>query len=319
MRKEVLYRIKALYRDDFRVTGFFFGEGEESICIIGSMRGNEYQQIYTCSRLIRQLKRFEEAGRIKDGKQILVIPCANPYSVNTKKRFWTIDNTDINRMFPGYSEGETTQRIADGIFQKIKGYKYGVQMASFYMPGNFVPQVRMMKTGRENVELAKSFGMPYVVLHNPRPFDTATLNYNWQIWETDAFSLYTTSTGSIDRESATQACAAIFNFMSKQGILDHRGYEGYVSRVVETSHFVSLRAEQSGFFESNVKAGVHVNEGEELAIISDPYTAEVRQRIISPIDGIIAFLHDETLAYQNTAMVKLIADEDSESRQGIDE
>ena len=121
MREEILYRIRALYRDDFRVRGFLFGEGEESICIIGSMRGNEYQQIYVCSRLIRRLQSLEERRRIKPGKQILVIPCANPYSVNTKKRFWTIDNTDINRMFPGYNEGETTQRIADGIFQEIKG------------------------------------------------------------------------------------------------------------------------------------------------------------------------------------------------------
>ena len=310
MREEVLYRIKAIYRDDFRVRGFLFGEGEESICIIGSMRGNEYQQIYTCSRLIGLLKKLEEKGRIKEGKQILVIPCANPYSMNTKKRFWTIDNTDINRMFPGYNEGETTQRIADGIFQQIKGYRYGVQMTSFYMSGNFVPQIRMMKTGRENVELAKSFGMPYVVLHNPRPFDTATLNYNWQIWETDAFSLYTTSTSSIDKASASQACAAILNFMSKQDVINYRGYEGYISRVVETSDFLSLRAEHSGFFESRVRAGSHVAAGEELAVITDPYIAEVRQQITSPIDGIIAFLHDETLAFQNTAMIKLIADED---------
>ena len=310
MREEVLYRIKAIYRDDFRVRGFLFGEGEESICIIGSMRGNEYQQIYTCSRLIGLLKKLEEKGRIKEGKQILVIPCANPYSMNTKKRFWTIDNTDINRMFPGYNEGETTQRIADGIFQQIKGYRYGVQMTSFYMSGNFVPQIRMMKTGRENVELAKSFGMPYVVLHNPRPFDTATLNYNWQIWETDAFSLYTTSTSSIDKASASQACAAILNFMSKQDVINYRGYEGYISRVVETSDFLNLRAEHSGFFESRVRAGSHVAAGEELAVITDPYTAEVRQQITSPIDGIIAFLHDETLAFQNTAMIKLIADED---------
>ncbi len=54
-----------------------------------------------------------------------------------KKRFWSIDNTDINRMFPGYDKGETTQRIAAGIFEKIKDYKYGIQFASFYIPGGW--------------------------------------------------------------------------------------------------------------------------------------------------------------------------------------
>lgn len=121
MKKEVLYEIKAIYRDDFRVTGYTFGEGEKALCIVGSMRGNENQQLYCCSRLVARLRQLEEEGRLIPGKQILVIPCANPYSINTKKRFWCTDNTDINRMFPGYALGETTQRIAAGVFDAIKG------------------------------------------------------------------------------------------------------------------------------------------------------------------------------------------------------
>lgn len=308
MRQETLYQIHALYRDDFRVTSFQFGEGEKCICVVGSMRGNEYQQIYACSRLIQKLKGLEEKGKLKTGKQIEVIPCINPYSMNAKKRFWTIDNTDINRMFPGYDLGETTQRIADGVFKEIKEYEYGIQFASFYMPGNFVPQVRMMKTGREKVELAKKFGLPYVVLHNPRPFDTTTLNYNWQLWDTNAFSLYTTSTGAIDKESADQAVSAILNFMSKQDIIDYQGYEGYISRVVESKDMLNIRTEKAGFFMGEIKAGQRVQKGDVLARIVAPYTGEVRQLIKASEDGIVAFVHNETLAYQYTAVIKLITD-----------
>ena len=308
MKEEIIYRIHALYRDDFRIRAFNFGEGERSLCIIGSMRGNEYQQIYVCSQLIEKLKRLEEKGRIVKGKQIMIIPCANPYSANAKKRFWTIDNTDINRMFPGYNLGETTQRIADGIFEKVKDYQYGIQFASFYMPGNFVPQVRMMKTGREDVELAKKFGFPYVILHNPRPFDTTTLNYNWQLWDTRAFSIYTTSTGEINKESASQAVSAILNFLSKQGIIDYRGYEGYISRVVETKDMINVRTERAGFFMGNVEAGRNVQKGDLMARITDPYTGRTLQEIIAPTDGIVSFIHNETLAYQYTAVIKLISD-----------
>ena len=182
MEKKVLYEIKALYRDDLRVIGYEFGEGEETLCILGSLRGNEVQQLYVCSQLVKRFKELEEQGRIHAGHKILIIPTANPYSMNIKKRFWPTDNTDINRMFPGYDLGETTQRIAAGIFDKIKDYKYGIQFTSFYMPGNFEPHVRMMKTGFEDVELAKKFGLPYVVIRKTRPYDTTTLNYNWQIW-----------------------------------------------------------------------------------------------------------------------------------------
>lgn len=104
MEKKTIFEIKALYRDDFRVTGFSFGHGKKSACIVGSMRGNENQQIYCCAGLIKELRSLEDMGCIKEGKEILVVPCVNPYSMNIKKRFWSIDNTDINRMFPGYSE-----------------------------------------------------------------------------------------------------------------------------------------------------------------------------------------------------------------------
>jgi len=52
--------------------------------------------------------------------------------MNISKQFWTMDNTDINRMFHGYDQGETTQHIADGLFKLIKDHVYGIQMASFY-------------------------------------------------------------------------------------------------------------------------------------------------------------------------------------------
>lgn len=55
-------------------------------------------------------------GLLNGGKSILVIPAANAFSMNIHKRFWPVDNTDVNRMFPGYDKGETTQRIAAGIF-----------------------------------------------------------------------------------------------------------------------------------------------------------------------------------------------------------
>ena len=194
MNKRVIYEMVGLYRDDFQITGYEFGEGEKSVCIVGSSRGNEVQQIYCCSKLVKKFRQLEAEGRICEGHKILIIPSLNPYSMNIQKRFWPTDNTDINRMFPGYDLGETTQRIADGVFREISEYQFGIQFTSFYMPGNFVPHIRLMDEGYSRIETAMQFGLPYVVKRKVRPYDTATLNYNWQVWNTEAFSLYTTAT-----------------------------------------------------------------------------------------------------------------------------
>lgn len=310
MKKRVIYEIKGLYRDHFRVTGYEFGSGEKSVCIVGSMRGNEIQQLYCCSMLVKRFKQLEEDGKLLPGHQILIIPCVNPYSMNTKKRFWSVDNTDINRMFPGYDQGETTQRIADGVFQVISEYKFGIQYTSFYMPGEFLPHVRLMATGFEDLDLARQFGMPYVVRRAVRPFDTTTLNYNWQLWETQAFSMYTTTTTNIDKKSAKESVGCILNFLKRQGIVDYRGHDGYISRVVEDTDMVSVPTKTSGIFESVVHVGDEVEKGQLLARILDCYEGEVIEELRAPADGIVFFMHGEPLTYSQTAVFKLILHEE---------
>ena len=137
-----------------------------------------------------------------------MIPAANTLSMNIHKRLWPVDNTDVNRMFPGYDKGETTQRIAADILEAVSSYDYGIQLASFYLRGKFLPHVRITdesELSRESLEMAALFGMPCTLLHKPSTFDTTTLNYNWQVWNTHAFSLFTKATGSIDEASARQA------------------------------------------------------------------------------------------------------------------
>ena len=167
MTKEIIYRFESAYRGDFNVRAYHFNKGEKSCCIVGSMRGNEIQQLYVCSKLIKALSRLEKQCRISYGHRITVIPCVNPFSVNTGKRFWSSDSRDINRDFPGISGGEPTQRIADSLMKTVSGYRYGIQFASFYIGGDFIPHVRMMETGMENASLANLFGMPYVLKRDP--------------------------------------------------------------------------------------------------------------------------------------------------------
>ena len=62
MKKEVLYSLKGIYRENFEIEGYRFGHGEKSACIVGAMRGNEIQQLYICSQLIKVLKDLEIRG-----------------------------------------------------------------------------------------------------------------------------------------------------------------------------------------------------------------------------------------------------------------
>lgn len=309
MKESIIYTIKAQYRDDFRVRAYTFGQGEKSLCIVGNFRGNEYQQVYICSQMVRRLKELEQAGRLVDGKEIMVIPSVNPSSMNIAKRFWAIDNTDINRMFPGYALGETTQRIAAGVFEVINKYQNGVQLTSFYMPGDFSPHVRIMHTGYENLEKAQDFGMPYIVVRDPRPYDTATLNYNWQIWETDAYSIYSNTTSHIDETSARRTVESIERFMICNGIIMGEAFPAEKSRLFDYDDMLSIRPQISGIYKSLVAADTHVEAGTLCAEIINPCDGEVLEELRAPASGVVFFQHSDPLIYAYTSAIKLLPDE----------
>lgn len=306
MKKECIFSLENSYRDNLNVYGYRFGKGEKAACIVGSMRGDEVQQLYICSQIVKALKHLEERGAIVGSNEILVIPSVNHSSMNIGKRFWATDNTDINRMFPGYGAGETTQRIADGVFQAIQGYTYGIQFPSFYIQGDFVPHVRMMETGFQNPSLANLFGLPYVVIRKPRPIDTATLNYNWQIWNTSAFSLYTSATRHLDEASARMAVASVLRFLTRMGILRYTSHSGFIASVIREDDLTSVKNDLPGLYQRHVEPGQEVHRGQELASILDPLEGEVISRVLAPTDGIVYFAHSDPLVMEGTIVFKII-------------
>ena len=303
MRTETIFEMTSPCRDNFRIKGFRFGEGEKTLAIVGAMRGDEVQQQYICSQLVNRLTTIEQRGGIVKGKSILVIPSCNPFSMNVSHRFWSMDNTDINRMFPGYDQGETTQRIAAAIFSALNGFEYGIQLASYYVPGDFVPHVRMLKTGYEDVETAKLFGMKYVTTCQPRPFDTTLLNYNWQLWNTKAFSVYAGHTNIINPDSCEETIDAILRMMQRTGIITPRPLPAaFESIIIDEEDLQHIKARHAGIFCRLVDAGKRVAPGKSLAHIIDPYNGQILNDVKATAEGTVIFAHHRPVVFQNALL-----------------
>ena len=310
MKKEILFSMKSPFRDDFNIYGYTFGSGSKSLAIIGSMRGDEVNQMYVCSQIVKELASLENHGYLASDVSITVIPSANPFSMNIGKRFWAMDDTDINRMFPGYDLGETTQRIAAGIFNKLENYEYGIQLASFYMPGDFIPHVRIFNTGNDYVEEANDFGLPYVMISDPTPFDTTLLNYNWQIWNTKTFSLYGGTNQKIEGMATKHLVNSILRFLIKKGMIIKRTFDpACVSETIRESQLKVIQAPSAGVFYKKKNAGDYVRKGDELGRILDPYEGTLKARIYAYVDGMMFFTHDSPLTLQNTPLFKIYGSE----------
>ncbi len=306
MNKEMLFTMNTAFRDEYSIYGYTYGKGAKAACIVGAMRGNEYQQIYICSLLSKRLAELESQGDIVSGKEIMIIPSLNYSSMNAGRKYWLSDDSDINRSFPGNPEGPATSRIAASLLERIKEYSYGIQFPSFYLQGEFISHVRMIRTGHESTNLANLFGLPYVLTSDSRSFDHATLNYNWQMEGTEAFSIYSGGTERIDEKSAGVAVSAVLRFLTRMGIIKYNCHGGYISTVMNEEDMVNIKAYDAGFFHKLVGINREVKRGQVLAEIIDPMDGKVLSEVIAPTNGIVFFVQDSPMVFQNVIIYKLI-------------
>ena len=223
-------------------------DGGKRLCVVTGIHGDELEGQYVAFLLNQELQRHPEYLR--------GVP---------------LFDLDMNRIFPGYMQGGTTQRIAGALFDAVKGYRYGIHFASFYLPGDFVPHVRIMDTGYQTSSLGNLFGLPYVVMRTPKPIDTTTLNYNWQIWESNAFSIYTSETAHIDEESAAQAVSAVLRYLSRVGVVKYTCHSGYLSTVINENDLATVLTPAGGIFRALRVPGQEVEYGDTIGEILDPF------------------------------------------------
>ena len=307
MKKDILFTVPSYFRDDMNIMGYRFGKGEKSCAVLGALRGDEVQQLYVCSRLVSYLREVERDGGIIPGKSVLIIPTAIGFSMNAGERLWAPENMDINRRFPGDADGSTTSRIADALFDRLRLYRYGVQLTSFYQPGSFVPHVRVMDTGRQNPELGCEFGLPYVYVRTPRSADRATLNYAWQLAGTQAYSLYAGKTREIDEAAAEQTLRAIIRFLNGRGIIRSDVTPGHASSVIADGDLLTVSAASAGLLRRIKFAGAHVRRGEQLAFIMNPCDGSVRETLKAPATGMLFYVQDGPFIAEGSPVFQVLS------------
>ena len=192
------------------------------------------------------------------------------------------------------------------LFERVKGFRYGIHFASFFRSGDFVPHVRMPATGKESTSLASLFGLPYVLTSKQRNFDKKTLTYNWQINGTDAFSVYSGETDNIDVNLARKAVSAVLRFLTRMGILKYNCHNGYIASIIEEEDLVSVKASAPGFLRRFVTINEEVNRGQLLGEVINPYNGEILSEIRSTADGIIFYAEDQPTILENASAFQVI-------------
>ncbi|MBD3841208.1 MAG: succinylglutamate desuccinylase/aspartoacylase family protein, partial [Campylobacterales bacterium] len=273
------------------------------VAVIGAMQGDALLPLHCSASLVNFLKNIISESKILG--DILILPSINHYALNISQKFWPLDKTNLNMMFPGYLQGETTQRIAGKIFEAIKGYDYGIILETPADQSTCMPHIKLLKTGWEDLVGAKKFGFQFI--HNPKveSIDTVTLQYNWQLWETKAYSIICPSDQRIDQSKSDQIVQAMIRFFDQNKILNYHIYNSFASSVISNKDIKTMKTPKSGMFTSFKNPGDHVNKGDIMGKIIDALTGEIIHRFKSPENGMITNIYSNALIIENAIVYQI--------------
>ena len=306
MEKIEVLRIESLSRAPLVVEGYLF-KGTNSkapkVAIVGAMEGDSILPLYCASTMVDFFKNKIDKEKIEG--DVLIIPSINHYALNIGKRFWPLDNTDINMMFPGYELGETTQRIAKKVFDAISGYDFGIILERRPDPATCLPYIKLFKSGYEDLIGAKKFGFKMIHHRTMKSIDTVTLQYNWQLWGTKAFSIMCPSDNQVDRKIASQINQAMIRFMDKTKIIDYHIFNGYESTVIDRNSIAVVKSPRSGIFISKELPGNYVSKDQVIGEIVHSLEGDVIHQFLAPCNGMITCFYRNSLIYEHAVAFRI--------------
>ena len=140
------------------------GDGPTAV-LSGGNHGDEFEGPVTLMNLARRLLPEQINGRV------ILIPMLNKPAVIAGTRLSPLDGMNMNRAFPGRSDGTITSMIADFVTQVILPMAdLVVDIHSGGSSMQFLPSVNMHNVGdreqmRQMVDAGRAWGAPYVLIY----------------------------------------------------------------------------------------------------------------------------------------------------------
>ncbi|MCF2869732.1 succinylglutamate desuccinylase/aspartoacylase family protein [Octadecabacter sp. G9-8] len=214
---------------------------------------------------------------------LMVVPIVNAFGFHNRSRYLP-DRRDLNRSFPGSSQGSLASRLA-GIFldQVVKRCDLGIDLHSAAIHRTNLPQVRVSAGNDRVMALAKVFGAPVILTSGLRE---GSLRAEAAEAGVDVL-LYEAGEGlRFDEMAARAGVAGILRVLRSMDMLPAKGIAKAKVQPLLCQSSKWLRAPTGGLLRTYRGDGDVVEEGEVIASVSDPF-GEQDVDMVAPSDGII--------------------------------
>jgi len=283
------------------------GSSNKRISVVTGIHGDELEGQYVC---------FQVINRIKENKKYLkgivdIYPALNPFGIDTIMRGIPAFDLDMNRIFPGNTDGDMNEAVAADIMKDVEGSDLVIDIHASNMYLTEVPQIRINELHvNELLPFAKKSNVDFVWIHSNATVLESTFAYSLNTRNTPTLVVEMGIGMRITKEYCNQLCDGIFSLMSEMGIWDgpvNEVREPVISDGPEDVFF--LNAPVAGLFVKEMDQDSYVKKDDTVGKILNPLTGEVLEEVRAPGEGWLFTIRDYPIVMEGTLTGRILKKE----------
>ncbi len=268
--------------------------------IIAGAHGDEYEGPAAIHDLIRELDPHEIHG------SVIFVPVANPLAFAAGTRRHPADNGDLNRTFPGKTEGGPTEQLAHLLIEEFALVSdFIFSLHGWSKEGSTLPYAEYAEGDTPAIlasrEAAHSLGFRYL---HPYHWPAGVLGNVVLAHGIPVVEAEIGGTGTITSQGQALYHEVILRFLAHFQMVEFPTMSDPKPMIVDHS---DLFASQAGLFRSSVELGDSIVAGQEIGTIRG-LDGSVLESLRSPRSGTVAILRRLASVQPNDRLLQLFWD-----------
>ncbi|MDO5291786.1 MAG: M14 family metallopeptidase [bacterium] len=273
------------------------------ICIVTGIHGDELEGQSVCFDLGRTIiQNMENLDGIVD-----LYPAINPLGIDSITRGIPGFDLDMNRVFPGDSEGTMTEYIASQIIEDLKDADFCIDIHASNIFLTELPQIRINeKTKEQLVPYARHLNMDFIWIHGAATVLESTLAYSLNSIQVPTLVVEMGVGMRITKEYTKQLVDGILALMKELGMWKGTTITPREPLMAKEEQVQFINAKEAGIFIKKAEIGSNVKQGERLGQIVDPLHLVVVEEIYAPCNGVLFTIREYPVVDEGSLIARIL-------------
>lgn len=263
------------------------------VLLMAGLHGDEVNGVGIVREIINQKLNIPKIGTI------ICLPVFNIFGYLFGSREFP-DGRDLNRVFPGTSNGSLASQFAHQFTTEIAPFvDYVIDFHTGGGERDNIAQIRCHKDDKKTLELAKIFDTPIILSSN---YIAKSIRFTLNKMGKTVLLFEGGKANDLSSDIINYGVKGTKNILIHLGLID--------GEIIQTQNPIYLtdakwvRASHSGMFQTTIKNGSFVRKKDILGFIQDPF-GEFKKKIYAPQDGYIFCINRTPIVNKGDAIFHL--------------